>query len=292
MNTPSRPVQILSSSIVATIGALTLSAAAIGASPSPDASGPTASSCWTDQPGVVGTVDHPTDAEAVVLRMAVGGGFVPVEFAFMENPTFTLYGNDVAIFRTGTGSSESIFDALPAFACARLTPDQVDELLTLALDDGGLRDARSEYPNPFIADVPSTTFTIDADGVSKTVLVEALGFEDGAPDPDARAQLMALAGILGSFDTEVDDAVPYEVPGYEGMLTEAWPELEGTPLAWPWEDIAPADFGADFESTVELTPSQVGMVTSIPSGGQAYILLETPDGSPVALTVTPVLPAR
>ncbi len=237
----------------------------------------------------MGAIDHPTDPEAVVLRMLVGGGFVPVQYAFMENPTFTLYGNNVVIFRPNADSADSIFDALPPFACASLTPDQVDELLAMALDDGGLRGAATDYPNPFIVDVPSTTFTIDADSVSKTVAVQGLGFDDGAPNQNARARFNALANTLASFQTEVGDAQLYDVPAYRGMLTEAWPELEGTPVPWPWADIVPADFGTEFDS-IELTPDEVAMVTTVPSGGQAYILLEAPAGSTVALTITPNLP--
>ena len=73
--------------LMAGASSLLVSASAVGQSEA----GP----CFTDQPGVLGTVDHPTEPDAVVLRMAVGGGSVPYEIAFLqENPTFTLYGND------------------------------------------------------------------------------------------------------------------------------------------------------------------------------------------------------
>ena len=76
----------------------------------------TDSSCWTSEPGVVGTIDHPVEPTAIVLRMSVGGGFVPAEIAFIESPTFTLYGNNVAIFGPA-GQSSDLTDPLPAFAC-------------------------------------------------------------------------------------------------------------------------------------------------------------------------------
>ncbi len=290
MNTPSRPVRFISSAALVTVSALTLSAAAIGASTPPEASDPAGSACWTDQPGVVGAIDHPTGPEAIVLQMLVSGGFLPVEVAFMQNPTFTLYGNDVAIFRTGDASVESIYSPLRPFACARLSPDQVDDLVALALDEGGLRDARDDYPNPNITDVPSTTFTIDADGVAKTVVVQGLGFDEQAPDAEARAAFTSLATALDRFQPEGVDAQPFDTPLYRSMLTKAWPELEGTPVAWPWDDVAPVDFGADLDKVVDLKAAQVSAVTTVPNGGQPYILLETPDGESVALTISPILP--
>ena len=239
---------------------------------------------------MLGEIAHPTDPEAIVLRMSVGGGFVPVEIAFMENPTFTLYGNNLAIFRPAA-ELESMADPLEAFACQLLTPEQVDELLIFALEEGGLADADELYLDPFIADAPNTTFTIDADDTQKSVMVQALGFNDQAPDPDARAQFQALADVLADFQTEGDVSQPYEVPLYRAMLTAAWPEIEGSVATWPWEDIAVDAFGDDPAEFVTLTPEQVADVASTPSGGQAFIILETPDGSRWSLTISPILPA-
>ncbi len=245
--------------------------------------------CWSNEPGVVGTIDHPTDPTAIVLRMAVGGGFVPTEVAFIESPTFTLYGNDVAIFRPA-GSTESITDPLAPYACSQLSPEQVDELLTSALDQGGLRDADALYANPFIVDTPNTAFTINADGVDKTVVVEALGFDDQAPNPKARARFGALADVLSDFGAEVETSQPYAVPLYRAMLSEPWIEDPGMPMPWPWTD-DPADlFGEDLDIFATLTPDQVSQVVAVPSGGQGYILLETPDGTTVSLAIRPLLP--
>jgi hypothetical protein len=276
--------------VLASFSALALSAVAIGASSSPVPASGVDSSCWTLEPGAIGTVDHPTEPDAIVLQMTVGGGFVPVEYAFMENPTFTLYGNKVAIFRSSPATSDSIYDALAPFACVLLSPDEVDELLTQALDDIGLRDSADSYPNPNITDVPSTTFTIDADGVSRSDVVHGLGFDEQAPDPDARAAFQTLAGELADFGTQVDGVQLYDAPRYRSMLTDAWPELEGTPVAWPWDDVSPADYGKDGSSTVVLTSEQVAQVASVPSGGQTYILLEAPDGERLSLTISPELP--
>ncbi len=258
------------------------------------ASGPVAavdedSSCWTTEPGVVGTIDHPVEPMAIVLRMSVGGGFVPTEIAFIESPTFTLYGNNVAIFRPA-GQSSDLTDPLPALACSRLSAEQVDEVLTYALDDGGLRDAKARYPNPFIVDTPNTTFTIDADGVDKSVVVEALGFDDQAPNPKARARFEALAGLLADFGAQVETSQDYQVPLYRSSLNEPWIEDPGTPLPWPWPESPTELFGDDLTDQATLTPDQVAEVTTVPNGGQGYIALETPSGDMASLAVRPLLP--
>jgi len=282
--------RLVSALALGTAGFLTSASAVAAASPEPSPDGAAGSPCWTDMPGKLGSIDHPTDPTAIVLRMSVGGGFVPPEVAFMENATFTLYGNDAAIYRP-SGSSDSLSDPLPAYACSNLSPTQVDDLLTFAFDEGGLADAGELYPNPYVADAPDTTFSIDADGVQKTVVVQALGFDEaGIDDPEARAGFTALADALADFGTQVETSQPYAVPRYRAMLTEAWPELEGTPVAWPWDDLPPDAFGADLTTYPTLTPEQVAQVTTVPNGGQTFILVDTPDGVTMSLTIRSLLP--
>jgi hypothetical protein len=263
-----------------------LPATAQSASPS------SVSGCHSLEPGNVGTVEHPTDPSAIVLRMSQGGGFVPAAIAFIETPRFTLYGNDVAIFQGPVPTDAGISDPRPPFQCLKLTPDQVDDLLTFALGKGGLADAATDYPNPNITDVPTTTFTIDADGVSKTVSVYALGFEMAPKGQKAdRARFEVLAARLGDFGATVEGEQPYDVPGYAAMLEEDNVEIDDQATAWPWADLAPADFAVgDPSSAVVLTPEQVAMIATVPNGGQAFIPVTSPDGAALRLSIRPLLP--
>ena len=68
---------LVSALALATAGFLTLASVAVGASPEPATDGAAGSLCWADTPGTLGSIDHPTDPTAIVLRMSVGGGFVP-----------------------------------------------------------------------------------------------------------------------------------------------------------------------------------------------------------------------
>jgi hypothetical protein len=225
--------------------------------------------------------------------MAVGGGFVPSGIAFLqENATFTLYGADVVVFQPAQGSDAQLTDAWPAYLCARLTPEQVDALLTFALEDGALADARDSYAKPSIVDVPTTTFTIDAAGVDKVVAVHALGF-DMAPeaDADARTGFQALADRLSSF--VVEGAAPYAPSAYAALLTPRGvdPGQEVEAVAWPWPDLTLEDLpGDEYARQGTLTPDQVGAVAAVPNGGQALIPVTDPDGAAWNLAVRPFLP--
>ncbi len=288
MNNTHSPYHSLSTTSRVTVGLLALTTL-LGLGSAAVAAADELASCWTSEPGALGSIDHPTGALDIVLRMQVGGGFVPIEIAFLESPTFTLYGNNVAIFRPATDAGD-LTDPVPPYACSVLSPQQVDHLLTFALDEGGLRDADERYANPFIVDTPNTAFTVDADGVDKVVVVEALGFDEQAPDPEARARFGALAAALSDFGSQVEASTPYDVPLYRAMLTEPWIEEPGEPAPWPWDE-QPGDlFGDGLDVIATLTPEQVAQVTSVPNGGQGYILLETPDGTLVSLAIRPLLP--
>ena len=200
------------------------------------------------------------------------------------------HNKDVAIYQPAGSPDAAFTDPWPAYLCAQLTPEQVDELLTFALEDGGLADARDEYLNPNIVDVPTTTFTIDAAGVDKVVAVHALGFEM-APEEDteARAGFAALAGMLTSFEAE--GAVPFEVPAYAALLTPRPADDETEAVAWPWPELTLESCPGDENARMgTLTPEQVAAVTTVPNGGQVLIAITGPDGEPLSLTVRPFLP--
>lgn len=100
------------------------------ASPSPAAS------------ALVGQIPHPTDPQAVVLSMEMCCGFMPVEWALTDAPSFILYGDDHLIFRPSPDPEQQIGPGgtRPAFVMARMNAEQVDALLRFALGPGGMLD--------------------------------------------------------------------------------------------------------------------------------------------------------
>src|SRR5262245_15577338 len=211
----------------ATRAALLLSTAGFLVATSPalaQTSEPGSSPLPTAVPGVVGAIPHPTDPTAIVLRMDSCCGFVPVEVTLTSVPTFTLYGDNTVVFRPFSEVFPPPGQALPPLVKATLSPEQVDALLTFALEQGGLRDAAELYTQPLVADVPTTIFTINAADIAKTVNVQALGMDEG-PDAAIRAQFGQLADLLDSFEEQVaagnvESAEPYAPELYRGILTD------------------------------------------------------------------------
>lgn len=234
------------------------------------------------------------ESTRVVLRMHVGGGFVPVSVALLETPTFTLYADGTAIFRPSTGGT---FDAPAPLVRAELTDEQVAALLAFAAGPGGLADAAEQYSDMFVSDAPTTVFTIDTPELSKTVSAYALGFENpaGSPDAEILARLASLASTLGAFEQQVDagnveSAALYEPLSYLATFT---PDYEGNtaqPAVWPF-DIAVPEFPADGSfPTLVLTPEQVAQVTTVPSGGVGDLYYVDAADRTFHVAIRPLLP--
>jgi hypothetical protein len=235
------------------------------------------------------------DSTTVVLRMQVGGGFVPMSVALLEVPVFTLYADDTVIFRPSTGGT---YDAPPALVQAQLSDEQAAALLAFATGPGGLADAAERYDDMFVSDAPTTVFTIDTPDLTKTVSVYALGFEQpgGSPDAEILARLDALADTLGSFEQQVaagnvESAGLYEPLSYLATFT---PDFEGntaTPTPWPLTDVAVPTFPEDGSfTTLVLSPDQVAQITTVPSGGVGDLYYEDANGQRFHVAIRPMLP--
>ena len=283
---------------------LLLLAACTTAQAGPTAS-PTASPDPTPSPiptGQVGQIEHPTGPTDIVLRMHVGGGFVPMEVALIESPAFTLYGDNTVIFRPSPPQGHIFDPSAPqaAYVKATMNADQVDALLSYALNQGGLLDAREDYSDIGIADAPTTTFTINAGGVDKQVAIVALAPDPGPDSADSadRAKFAVLADLLDSFETEVEKgnvelSEPYVPTMYKAMLPEAFEGQHGVAVEWPWDDLTMDDFPITAESGFPngyITAEQAALVIDVPSGGVGGLLLEGPDGKLYSLAIRPLLP--
>jgi hypothetical protein len=188
-------------------------------------------------------IQHATGATDVVLRFEEAGGFLPPGFFVSQGPAFTLYGDGTAIFRDPTSNPpEPIGKGSPGvpYAVVRLSEDQVQALLQFAIGPGGLAVAKASYERP-IADAPTATFTIVANGQRKTVSVNGLGLGSGELGPDENV-LNALVGLktrLTSFGTDVAGEAPWVPERYRGVLIgDGFPPA----IAWPWPQIRVEEF--------------------------------------------------
>ena len=284
--------------------ALVFAACGSGAASSPGSGGPGDSPASSPEPTSAG-VDHPTGAVDVVLRMEEGGGFVPIDFAASQAPSFTLYGDGRIVFKqlleTFPQPDATGVTRYPAWRTAQLDAGQIEELLAFALGPGGIGTAKDAYISGGIADAPNTIFTVEAGGLKKTVVVNAIDMEpSGGPDDAARASLKRLADRLRDFDQGGTISSDAFVPdAYRGILIEQEGVPGATVLDWPWPDLTTADFKEGDGTIVPAFPHHALAADEIsalkvddPGGGVQGIFLKAPNGATYSLTLRPLLPGE
>lgn len=254
-------------------------------------------------PGTVGAASPaPTspaaapDGEQILLQMDDCCGFWPQTLTQLAMPTFTLYGDGRAIYRPASDASPY---EPPPLSQAQLSPAQVDDLIGYALGPGGLAAANETYDDRFVTDQSTTSFLVDADGVTKTVSVYALGFPAPEPRPfeDELARLAGLSDTLSDFDAQVaaghaESSGIYEPSRYLAYVNSVSPENDATAMAWPVADVALKAPGDMSTTTLVLTPDQVAQITTVPTGGVGDLIYATPDGGRVSVTIRPMLPTE
>ena len=206
-------------------------------------------------------IQHPTGATDVVLRLESGGGFVPIDFMATNTPIFTLYGDGRVVWRDANAAPpEPIgsLNPLAPFRTVRLTEPAIQSLLEDALGRGGLEAAAATYMGQG-ADLPTTTFTINANGVTKTVSATPLSIDMQPNAGPVIAALVALQERLSGFGAITGASDLYTPTAYRGILMPQDQALN-PPVDWPWTTITPADFksdGNEFLLQRVLTPDEV-----------------------------------
>jgi len=243
------------------------------------------------------TIDHATGATDVVLRLEEGGGFVAPSFFLTQGPLFTLYGDGTVIARDPSirpPVDPNGINLNGPYRTLRLDENGVQALLRFAVGEGGLGIARNQYDPGNIADAGTSTFTLDAGGVVKTVAVVALGLGayESSSDRAIVTAMTALRDRLVAFATAVGGG-PWVPDRYRGMLTDAGGF--GPAKAWPWKGVTPADFttppDGSFAMWRTMTTAEAEAL-AIPSfeGGIFEIDLKLADGTTVAFHLRPLWP--
>jgi hypothetical protein len=282
--------------------ALLLLAAACGEKTDAGAGGSTGASRGTD------AIEHPTGPDDLVLRVDVSGGFVPAEVSLKNVPGVSIFGDGRMIV---TGPVIEIYPgpALPNLQVTRLTEDGVQAILAEARD-AGLLEGDASYDYPCVADVPTTTFTVNAEGATHTTSAYALGFDAGTGatggcggmnvDTEARAALNDFSTKLGDVRSWLptgsysDEEVypPTELRIYTSGLRRD-PELRQQPVVWPIETPLSA-FGAPDANLPDLRCGTVtgdDLAAVLPLAEQANELTPwTSDGERFGLVFRPLLP--
>lgn len=242
---PSRPHRRGPATALVLLLATTAAAAACSPAPTsaptaPPSGSPTSSPNPTASP--VG-IEHPTGAGDVVFRIEESGGFVPVEYNMTYAPNFTLYGDGTVVFRDPTAiPPEPVGNVtrLAPFQMVKLDEAGVQAFLERILGPGGLGAAVGPYTCN-CADIPTTTFTINADGQTKQVSVTGLSPDVHPQNAQIVAAMSRLVESLQKFGDEVGTERPYQPVAYRGVLYPV-DQPFGPVVAWPWEDITPDQF--------------------------------------------------
>jgi hypothetical protein len=288
--------------------AVSLLACSAGAAPSAVPSTPP-SSAPSGEPSVApsgtpvaGAVEHKTGATDVILRYDESGGFMIAGYAASQAPHFTLYGDGTVIFRNPMLEMPAAQGSVMTFnpmRTAKLSEEQIQELLVLALGEGGLAAARPNYENNMVTDVGTTVFTIDAGGIKKTVSIYALGFDDpSGKDAVARAAFKKLAERLADFDQGGSIATDVYTPdAYRASLIES-PGIAAPDIRdWPWKDLTVADFKPDADPNGlqfplrTLTPDEIDLLAVKDyEGGFNGLVLRGTDSKLYTVALRPLLP--
>lgn len=256
-------------------------------------------SSGSDEPGIT----HPTGANDLVLRVAQGGGFVAVPYNLKSVPGVSIYGDGRMIVE---GPVMEIYPgpALPNLQVTRLSEAGLQSILEAA-DRAGLLGPDASYDYPCVADVPTTTFTVNAADGIHTISAYALGFAEGAEatgqcdgvDLEARQKLFEFQtklGDLGSWLPEgsIGQEEPFTPSEMRVYVTsyQGDPQLEQQPAAWPLavsldrfgepdanlQDLRCGVIGGDDLSTLLPEAQQANELTPWTSGGDDFGLIFRP----------------
>jgi hypothetical protein len=189
------------------------------------------------QPGAIAHSTGPTD---IVVRVASGGGYVPLEFNLRSLPSYTLYGDGTVIRPVPATAPDATVTPLEMI---KLDEAGIQALLAQARS-AGLLDAQTvDYGDMGalgVSDMPTTTVTLSAGGVKASH--DAYGLTFAPTDPpagtltqaqrDARA---ALRGFVALTEQQDPKATPYAPTRLAVWVAPALaqPTADSEPVVWP-----------------------------------------------------------
>jgi hypothetical protein len=145
------------------------------------------------------SIQHPTAATKVVLRVSSGGGFVAPQVNLRAVPAFTLYGDGTIVV---PGPVVQIYPgpAILPLVRSKLAERRVQAILARARAAGLLARGAIAYGMPGVSDMPTTTLILNAGGRQITRQAYALGTTAGGrplPAKQAKARRLLAAFIAG-----------------------------------------------------------------------------------------------
>ncbi|HWJ63267.1 MAG TPA: hypothetical protein VNS19_14955 [Acidimicrobiales bacterium] len=268
---------------------VTIGAASCGASAGPEVISDPRPTSTTSEP-----TPDPAGGDEIVWQEFTRGGFVPAELALGQVPAVTIYADGRIIVAT----RDADFGADTA---VDLQEDEIPaadlEAFLADAEGSGLFRPGTDYGDPMITDLPSTSVTLRTGGVPATVDVYALEHEldhtVGGVSAEQAARRAELKQLLAEGRALATDPKPY-VP--ERVRANLFPpptvEPDEDPVAWP---------GPPRSAFPELTDDTTTSCLVIEGPDAAEVAAAsaenedgfwTIDGAVAQITVTPLLPGN
>ena len=207
-----------------------------------------------------GAISHPTGSKDLVFRFDNDGGLIAPGSNLGHVPQISVYGDGLVVM---PGLQPMIYPpaARPSLVAARLSEPGLQALLAAA-EKAGLLGKDADYPANGIADAPTASFTVVADGVTHHVTAYALLESQSTDGLDAatiaaRAALLDFTNQLGDPATLVGAANFTDLGAYvpDRMRVIAMPVpnprpsvMAEPPVAWPLSTPL-ASFGSPLKGT-------------------------------------------
>ncbi|MPY94926.1 MAG: hypothetical protein GEV08_18265 [Acidimicrobiia bacterium] len=216
------------------------------------AAGSSSAAGAAETPGTSGTEGE------LLLRVDVGGGFVPIEANLTHLPMLSVY-DDGLVLQPAPMIMIYPGPALPALNASELE-DEGLERLQAAVEASGLAAEPPDYGQPPIADAANTMVTITVDGTTYEHVANALREPGEPPWPGLTEEQQAAREQLAEFVAQASDLGALVGEGNLGEQ-QPWEPERYRLWAQPASDILPG------------TPAQPApgptTTTSSPAGGPA-----------------------
>jgi len=253
--------------------------------------------------GTVGPADHPTAADEVVLQVTTGGGFLPIEQHVTLVPEFSVYGDGRVIV---PGPVDAMYPgpALPNLQTVLIPEESVEAILSAARE-AGLFDPTFDYGLPTVADGPTTTIVINADGTTYRSEIYALTVEGAGglstEQQQRRAALNDLRNKLTDLTAFVSGQIVWSQYQFSALAiysqaadsgqTPEPTDVQPNRLEWPLGDLATLGEEAPRPGLRRVVVSGKDLAALQPLLSEATaITLWTSEGKEYHLLFRPLLP--
>ncbi|PRZ42464.1 hypothetical protein CLV47_10586 [Antricoccus suffuscus] len=231
------------------------------------------------------TFTPPTGPDDVVVQVVTAGGYAPLSSYLRTTASYTLLGDGTLIVADGDYG-----DALVSLEMATIGTAQISDIVKNA-DNAGILGPESDYDQPNVTDMPSTSVAVNVDDTSYSQSAYALYFDEhdddlSGPAQKRRAQLRDFIDHIDELATDTVDYAPdaiviYRLPADEGSGSE--------PVKpWPIATAPPASNGSP--TCIVVDGDEANILAAAAQDADADDLWQVGTETPTTFAMRPLLP--